>query len=170
MLVEVACLRPEASKLCLVQTRGAGPLAAGRLDGALALFEQAFSHRETKGKTGERGGVSATVVTGIVGGIYRVIYERLRSGHERELPGLVDQIVEWMLLYDNPDPAQTPRRGKKPALGDRKGESTEAVSAGARPTRRAALAAYERGIERLMLAAEEPLRTASDWPAGVRAA
>jgi AcrR family transcriptional regulator len=167
MLLDVAHLQPE-SALCVAQARCAGTQAGERLDGTLELFEQALLYpgaRKLKAP-----GRSATVVTGIVGGIYRVIYERLSSGRERELPGLLDEIVEWMLLYDNPDRARTPRRRKKLAPGEREADSAQAASPGAQSMRRAQLAAYERGVERLMLTAEERLRGAPDWPAGVRAA
>jgi AcrR family transcriptional regulator len=186
MLVEVTGVRPEASKLCLVQARGAGARAGARLDGALELFEQALIYQEAEAS--RRQGVSMTMVTGIVGGIYRVIYERLRSGRERELSGLAEEIVQWMLLYDNP--GQTPRRGGKTARKKRatasagaqeEGVGTRAASAGATPSRRVRLArpgssrrerltAYDTGIQILMGVAEQSLRDAPDWPAGVRGA
>lgn len=185
MLVELACLRPEAAKLCLVQARGAGPRAAARLDGAIELFEQALRYREARGgsERGRDGGVSPTVVTGIVGGIYRVIYERLRTGRERELGDLVDEIVEWMLLYEDPAGARprTPRRRSETARGEREGAGAQAVDAPSRPTRRAPLAAsqrtrraqlaaYDAVIEQVTLTAAKSLREAPDWPSGVRGA
>jgi AcrR family transcriptional regulator len=174
MLLELACLRPEAAKLCLVQARGAGPRAAARLDGAIELFEQALRYRQARGSSerAKNGGVSPTVVTGIVGGIYRVTYERLRTGRERELGDLADEIVEWMLLYDRPAGARarTPKRRSETERGEREGAGAQTVDAPSQPTRRALLAAYDRGIERLMLAAGESLGGAPDWPSGVRGA
>jgi AcrR family transcriptional regulator len=170
LLLDLAPAQPEAAKLCFVQARGAGVQAAERLDGALELFEQALLYRESS--EFQAPDETITIVMGIVGGVYRVIYERLRSGAERELPGLVEEIVQWVLLYD--DPSQTPRGSRQTARRAR-ARASQKSAGDARPSavgssRRARLAAYDAGIERLLGAVEQPLRDAPDWPAGVRGA
>jgi hypothetical protein len=39
----------------------------------------------------------------IVDGIRGVVYRRLRSGEQAQLPGLVDEPIEWGLCYGEPD-------------------------------------------------------------------
>lgn len=45
--------------------------------------------------------VSLTVTRAIVGGISRVIYTRVRDERERELPGMTEELIDWMLTYDS---------------------------------------------------------------------
>ncbi len=40
-----------------------------------------------------------TVARAMVGAINRLIYTRVRDGHELELPGMVDELLAWMLSY-----------------------------------------------------------------------
>ena len=42
-------------------------------------------------------------VRAIAAGIRGVIYRRLRAGRQEELPGLVEELVDWALRYQQPD-------------------------------------------------------------------
>ena len=171
LLLDLARAQPEAAKLCFVEARGAGAQAAERLDKGLELFEQALLYREPSELKAPA--KTLVIVMGIVGGVYRVIYERLRSDRQRELPRLIEEVVQWVLLYD--DPKQTPRSSEQTARDKQRVPASAKAADRAAPqrwgsSRRARLAAYDAGIERLLDATGQPLREATDWPTGVRGA
>jgi AcrR family transcriptional regulator len=62
-----------------------------------ALIQQSFDHSPSERQVSEK------VVWGIVAGIRGVAYRRLRAGRGRELPGLVEELVDWALRYQEPD-------------------------------------------------------------------
>jgi AcrR family transcriptional regulator len=163
MLFELVRMQPEAAKLCLVMPRGASPRAAERLDGAMELWEAALG-------AGRPSYVSPMVVTGLVGGIYRVVYERLRTGREQELPTLVDDLVAWMGVYEDHAPPRSPAARRDKPTEERRAEGglTQVANDGSTPTRAAQLAAYDIAIEHLLLIAADALHRASNWPSGVR--
>jgi AcrR family transcriptional regulator len=53
--------------------------------------------------------VSPATVRAIVAGIRGVAYRRLRTGQREELPGLVEDLVDWVLRYQEPDSEMTLR-------------------------------------------------------------
>jgi AcrR family transcriptional regulator len=97
-----------------------------------ALIQQSFDHSPSGRQ------VSKTVIWGIVSGIRGVAYRRLRAGQGHELPGLVEELVDWALRYQEPD-SETVRR---------------AIAAAARPAGAAALPSE--GEDGTPLAWEEP--------------
>jgi AcrR family transcriptional regulator len=68
-----------------------------------ALIQQSFDHSPGKRQ------VSPVTVRAIVAGIRGVAYRRLRTGQHEELPGLVDDLAEWTLRYQEPDSEVTLR-------------------------------------------------------------
>jgi len=62
-----------------------------------ALFQQSFAHSPSERE------VSAVTVRAIVAGIRGIAYRRLRSDRREELPGLVEELVDWALRYQEPD-------------------------------------------------------------------
>ncbi|HUC00111.1 MAG TPA: TetR family transcriptional regulator [Solirubrobacterales bacterium] len=53
--------------------------------------------------------VSPSTVKAVVAGVRGVTYRRLRSGRQQELPGLVDELVDWALHYQDPESEVTRR-------------------------------------------------------------
>ena len=177
-LLELAHSRPAAARLCLIQTRSASVSSSARLDGALELFARMLADRGgsgprsvgaaqlvTRRTVGVSMDVSATVAYGIVGGIYRALYARLLAGRESELPGLGEDLLEWMRCYESPALAPQAQGRRKRSTQARTVTSTHG---GGDPAQR--LAAYDAGMQRLLDAASAPLQAAPDWPSGVRAA
>jgi len=156
-LLELAHSRPAAARLCLIQARSASVSSSARLDGAFELFARMLA--------GSVSGSSATVAYGIVGGIYRALYARLLAGRESELPGLGEDLLEWMRCYESPALAPQAQGRRKRSTQARTVTSTHG---GGDPAQR--LAAYDAGMQRLLDAASAPLQAAPDWPSGVRAA
>jgi AcrR family transcriptional regulator len=92
---------PTAARLAVVESLTLGAAGvAHRERGSRALeailsqsFERSPSARE----------VSPLTVRAIAAGIRGVIYRRLRTGRQEELPGLVEELVDWALGYQEPD-------------------------------------------------------------------
>jgi AcrR family transcriptional regulator len=68
-----------------------------------ALIQQSFDHSPSERQ------VSKMTVRGIVAGIRGVTYRRLRAGRGEELPGVVEELVDWALHYQEPDSEATLR-------------------------------------------------------------
>lgn len=96
---------PAAASLVAVESLTLGaPGVAHRERGSEAfeaLIQQSFGHSPSERE------VSATIVRGIVAGIRGVAYRRLRAGKGQELPGLVAELVDWALRYQEPDSEAT---------------------------------------------------------------
>jgi AcrR family transcriptional regulator len=77
-----------------------------------AMIKQSFDHSPSERE------VSEITVRAIVAGIRGVAYRRLRAGRAEELPGLVEELVDWTLRYQEPDSEATLRaiaEAEKPA-------------------------------------------------------
>ena len=61
------------------------------------LIQQSFDHSPSPVR------VSPVTVRAIVAGIRGVAYRRLRTGRESELPGLVEELVDWALSFQEPE-------------------------------------------------------------------
>ncbi|HST55864.1 MAG TPA: TetR/AcrR family transcriptional regulator [Solirubrobacteraceae bacterium] len=91
---------PNAAKLAIVEALGAGAPAMLRMQRAVEIFERMV------GASFERspGGVAlpAPIIKGIVGGVRRVAFLCLRSGHIEQLRGLDGQLLSCVLSYHSP--------------------------------------------------------------------
>jgi AcrR family transcriptional regulator len=98
---------PAAASLAAVEslTLGAAGVAhRERASEAFAvLIQQSFDHSPSERQVAE------TTVRGIVAGIRGVVYRRLRSRRGEELPGTVEELVDWALRYQEPDSKATLR-------------------------------------------------------------
>lgn len=101
-LVEIVVEQPAAACLCLLEVYAAGPQAAVRRERAATALEGLARHGLDRSP--ERADMPPAVVRAIVGGLRTVIQRRLRSGREQELPGLIDELWQWVLSYRTPDP------------------------------------------------------------------
>lgn len=116
--MEMVVEEPAAATLATVESLTLGAAGVAHRERASADFEamiqQSFEHSPA------RRDVSALTVRGIVGGIRGVVYHRLRSGRQDELPGLVETLVDWAILFGQPD-SEIVRRAceaaRRPVLG-----------------------------------------------------
>lgn len=106
--MEMVVEEPAAASLATVESLTLGTAGVGHREGASQDFElmvqQSFDHSPSPRE------VSALTVRGIVGGIRGVVYRRLRDGHPEELPELVETLVEWAILFQQPQ-SEIVRRG-----------------------------------------------------------
>jgi AcrR family transcriptional regulator len=101
--------QPAAARLCLVEVYAAGPLAVERLDGAMAVVENAVSR--ALDESPERKGMPRDVVRAIVGGVRKTVHTRVRLGEESKLIDQLPELIDWGLSYrPPPEPLRRPRR------------------------------------------------------------
>jgi AcrR family transcriptional regulator len=107
--------QPAAARLCLLEVYVAGPEAVRHSDQAAATFEQLA--QQAVRDAPEYAATSPLVVRGIVGGIRKVVFTRLRRGDVATLPDLVPELWRWALSYKAPSvPLRQPRvRSEPPA-------------------------------------------------------
>jgi AcrR family transcriptional regulator len=110
--MQMAAEQPAAASLATVESLTLGAAGVEHWWRASEDFElmiqQSFDHSPA------RQPVSALTVRGIVGGIRGITYRRLRAGRADELPGLVDQLVDWAVLFQQPE-SELVRRGAEAA-------------------------------------------------------
>lgn len=103
---------PKGGRLLLVEAPSAGPAGWERLTETLRIFEQlleaGFAHAPDAAPLPE------PVARAIVGGLRRVTFVRLLEQRTAELPGLVDEMLSWMLLFRTFEPS--PLALRLPAL------------------------------------------------------
>ncbi len=106
---------PKGGRLLLVEAPSAGPAGWERLTETLRIFEQlleaGFAHAPDAAPLPE------PVTRAIVGGVRRVTFVRLLEQRTAELPGLVEDMLSWMLLFRTFEPG--PLALRLPALPKR---------------------------------------------------
>ena len=89
------CARPEAARAYLLQPPYPAAGAEGRRERAIALLETTIAEMLRDLPGSER--LDWVTVTGIAGGIARVVERRLREGRAHELPELLQPMLAWAL-------------------------------------------------------------------------
>jgi AcrR family transcriptional regulator len=106
--MDLAVEEPAAARLVAVDSLTLGAAGVAHRQRAAEAFEtmvqQSFDHSPSKRE------VAPITVRAIVAGIRGVVYRRLRSGHPEELPGTVEDLVDWTLSFQLSDSEAT-RRG-----------------------------------------------------------
>jgi AcrR family transcriptional regulator len=122
--MELAIDEPAAAYLAAVESLTLGAAGVQHRERGSQAFElmiqQSFEHSPSPRP------VSPTTVRAIVAGIRGVAYRHLRRGDGEDLPGLVEELVDWALGYQRPDgelvrraveaaaqPAPTPPEGPR---------------------------------------------------------
>jgi len=104
---------PQAARLGLVEVFAGGAAALAQMRRAEghyeAMIEQSFAGAPDPVP------VPPLVVKGIVAGVHRVARARLLAGCVHELPGLADDLLEWMLCFRCQDAATLERPGHSSA-------------------------------------------------------
>jgi AcrR family transcriptional regulator len=95
--MEITVEHPDAAALAAVESLTLGPAGVEHRERASIAFEtlvgQSFDHSPSSLP------VSPVTVRALVAGIRGIAYRRLRSGEEKEMPGLVEELVDWGLSY-----------------------------------------------------------------------
>lgn len=101
--------QPAAAKMCLVEVYAAGPKGADLIERTVRRVEkQAKALLE---QVPDKQRMPEEMVHAIVGGIQKVVHKRLYRDKVEELPGLVDQLWEWIFCYPvPPGPLKATRR------------------------------------------------------------
>jgi AcrR family transcriptional regulator len=117
---------PEAAMLTAVESLTLGAAGVAHRERGSEAFEimirQSFDHSPSPRE------VPATTIRAIASGIRGVVYRRLRAGKVDELPGLVDELVDWALGYQEPDSQAVVRAAaaaEKPQPGAAQGTGNE---------------------------------------------
>jgi AcrR family transcriptional regulator len=101
--MDLAVAEPAAAGLTAVESLTLGSAGVAHRqrasEGFEALVQQSFDHSPSDVA------VSPIAVRAIVAGIRGVAYRRLRAGVPEQLPGLVEELVDWALSYQQPDSA-----------------------------------------------------------------
>jgi AcrR family transcriptional regulator len=99
--MDLAVEEPGAARLATVESLTLGAAGVAHRERGSQAFEliiaQSFEHSPSPRE------VPAMTVRAVVAGIRGVVYRRLRAGHQEELPGLVEELVDWALSYQEPD-------------------------------------------------------------------
>jgi AcrR family transcriptional regulator len=103
----LAVEEPAAANLASVESLTLGAAGVAHRERASREFEeliqQSLDHSPAERK------VSPMTVRAIVGGVRGVTYRRLRANRAEELPGVVEEIVDWGLRYQQADGEATLR-------------------------------------------------------------
>lgn len=100
--------QPAAARIALVDVYAAGPAGLDHADDGLSRF--AWLLTEALGQSPEHAAVPPAVVSGIAGGVRKVLETRVATGETAALPGTMPALREWALAYRNPpQPIRRPR-------------------------------------------------------------
>jgi AcrR family transcriptional regulator len=92
-LLDYVASEPALARTCLVETVTAGPKALAHYERALGSFTFFFSEGRQLAEQGEE--LPETLEESIVGGIIWMIHQRLVSGEQDEIPGLLPTMLEF---------------------------------------------------------------------------
>jgi AcrR family transcriptional regulator len=104
---------PAMARVGWIEVYAAGPEAVARVERIDERVEKMV--RAALAESPERSAMPLEVVRAVIGGLRKVIHSRLREGREGELPGLMPEMLEWMMSYQTP--AERLRRPRKPPAG-----------------------------------------------------
>jgi AcrR family transcriptional regulator len=108
--------QPAAARVCLLEVYVAGPAAVEHASQGATAFERWI--QEGCEQSDEYAGIDQAVVRGIVGGVRKVIFKRLRLGEEATLPELAPELADWALTYKTPSVAIRRPRPRAVANGE----------------------------------------------------
>jgi AcrR family transcriptional regulator len=113
--IELIVDQPAAAKMCIVEVYAAGPEGADLIDKTMRQVEKAA--KVLLDQVPDKQGMPEEIAHAIVGGIQKVIHKRLWRDQVDELPGLVDQLWDWIFCYPvPPGPLKATRRRNVKAL------------------------------------------------------
>lgn len=124
-----AASEPTFANLCFVEVLAAGPEAIQRRNGTMQALASLIE-RGVEGAVPKRDRPPAMIAETLVGGIYEAVYARVLNGRERELPGLLPELMFAILL---------PYAGRRAAMEQLRREQRRARARKERQTGQAGL-------------------------------
>src|SRR6201995_4359246 len=107
--VKLIVEQPAAARMCLVGSYAAGATGIDQIQGAIDAIIRLV--RDAAEQMSDRSAMPAELLRGIIGGLYQVIYGRLRERREAELPDLVPGLWDWVMSFPPPPrPLRRPGR------------------------------------------------------------
>jgi AcrR family transcriptional regulator len=100
---EVVQRNPKGSRLMLVDAPSAGPAGWERLTETLNAFEERFA--ESFSRAPDAAPLPEPVARAIVGGLRRATFVRLIEDRTDEMPGLVEHMLSWALVFKTAGPS-----------------------------------------------------------------
>lgn len=97
---ELLASNPKSAHMAVLDAPAAGPSGWATHTKTLLGFERALSH--SFANTPAATALPAPVVRGITGGLYMMVFSRLRHGRSEELPGLAQEMLAWTLTFHAP--------------------------------------------------------------------
>jgi AcrR family transcriptional regulator len=126
-VMEIAVAEPETAMLATVESLSLGSVGIAHRERSAGEFEPLI--QQSFDSSPSRKSVPKTTVRAIAAGIRGVIYRHVREGRNDELPGTVDELVEWALGYQARD-SQLVRTAIRGAASSHGGGSQVAAAAG----------------------------------------
>jgi AcrR family transcriptional regulator len=107
--IQLVVDQPAAAKMCIVEVYAAGPEGAALIDRTMQRVEKAA--KALLDQVPDKKGLPEEIAHAIVGGVQKVIHKRLYRDQVDQLPGLVDQLWDWIFCYPvPPGPLKATRR------------------------------------------------------------
>ncbi|HEY7255178.1 MAG TPA: TetR/AcrR family transcriptional regulator [Solirubrobacterales bacterium] len=100
-LMQIAVAEPQAAMLAAVESLSLGSVGIANRERSSEAFEPLI--KESFDRSPSRKSVPTTMVRGIAAGTRGVIYRHVRENRIDELPGTVDDLVDWALAYQARD-------------------------------------------------------------------
>jgi AcrR family transcriptional regulator len=139
--IEMVVAQPATARVMLIEAYAAGPEAMAPIDAAMEGFE--WLTRQTAERSPERASMPAEMITAHTGASREIASARLRQGREEELPGLLDEMWDFISSYrPPPEPLRLVGRPPGSGLGS---ESLEAHDHAERAIRAFAVVVAEKG-------------------------
>ncbi|HWH19076.1 MAG TPA: TetR/AcrR family transcriptional regulator [Solirubrobacterales bacterium] len=107
--VDLIVQQPAAARMCLVGSYASGTTGIDQIQGAIDRIIRLV--RDAAEQMSDRSAMPAELLRGIIGGLYQVIYGRLRERREAELPDLVPGLWNWVMSFP-PPPRPLRRAGR----------------------------------------------------------
>lgn len=98
--IEIVVERPEDAALAIIDSLALGAAGIAHRERAWEAFEQVARQYFDNNSSQP---VSDLTVRAIIAGISGVVYQYLRNGKTKELPGVVEPLIDWALSYQAPD-------------------------------------------------------------------
>jgi AcrR family transcriptional regulator len=99
--MEIVVEKPENAAFAIIDSLALGSAGIAHRERAWEAFEQVARQYFDDNASSQQ--VSDLTVRTIIAGISGVVYQYLRNGKTKELPGVVEPLIDWALSYQAPD-------------------------------------------------------------------
>ncbi len=114
-LMESMAREPQMARAVFVEAFAAGPRVRGEMDAALGEFEELLAEALELAPRPAVG--TRHLAVGLVAGVVRIVRKTTLTGRAEELPGLADELTDWMLAVAHEEVVgfRAPRSRSAPA-------------------------------------------------------